>query len=796
MPIRAHFRQDEIPELSAPELRELRDTMFGKPGRAADNAAASFLSTFGQLDPFKSALDRNLIKFTFGAHSQEEWRRRYCLPDPQTIDLQLRSLGVAQGDVKMARSQVINGRPDDILAWTRRFLIARRAPTSPRGAESVVFVQGTIGSGKSTLNKYITNVLFDEFKGAKVIPSRIECKKVLADLREGHEDDGPLTVRSVFPRFINLLKRAMVRDIITYSRTSWRHERGETRLASAPHEPDWPNVADAEFLDFVRRSLREARRDAAAAEELVGDIREVFDRIGRKQPAVRGPVTRQAIGALDPFALDLVIGWYQENDFRHCLMFDGFDYIDAADFFDTSDQTVLLDVLAHWITERECQIRINCADCSVEPNVSLTVRRNTRSIIGRKHNQIYNVARARTAYVLSPSMGQLFRVLVRDVSELSDETRSIAPKVLMKILEHVRKSIKRELDLSDGLSIASLFNGNVRHQLNYTRDVINELAATAIRENFVPKGVPELLRYIDLEARNFLEGKRYRFIDLLLYSAGHRFANFVNVRSWSPDGSDACSVRVFTPQDICDNNLDSGYVGNVLNYHSGYHRPSDEAFLLEKVRILELLRRRGDEERGRGGNGEASEHWLREQFARNRWPASPHFRLSICLLVREGMLEVVESDREEIYSLLPLGRVATDRLIAKMVYLENVYFGTWLPEWMRKVSHDVTRGSGVDRWVSASLFHVWHLLRFVRHAESIGVDGEKPQGKFVFERMRAGVERSVVSMAQNEQSGDAEHRPTAVANAWINRYRRDVLKLRDTRDGSARASPAAAAGHA
>ena len=782
--IRADFAEDGFPELSAGERNNFHGSMFGKPASGATHSLSeALLSTSDKLDDLRETLNRYLSKFYYGRHSLEEWERRYCFPDQRTFLIQLKSLGLQENDLLVAKALVINRNRQSILEWTRKNLIRRRSNGAPGGADAVVYVQGTVGCGKSTLNKYITTILFDEFRLAKVVPSRVECLKLRRYAQtkpNGASEDFSAKERRRLT-FIKFLKASIARDIIHMSRSEFKYVDGERRLVSGEHCLDFPDVDGAQFAEFVDQAASHNGQPSDEAERVLRHVRRLFHTFGRKDPQSRGRLLRRNLLDADEFTLDVIIGYFKEHGFSFCLLFDGFDYIDAADFYMKSPQTEIIETLADWIVDEECGIDVLGSDTTY-PNVSLTIRRNTRSIIGSRHNHIYYAAKSRSAYVLAPSMRNVFLGLLREIRAIAASgTRTHKEKELLKALNRAREGIKGELEMTSGMSLGSLFNGNVRNQINYTKNVIYELAAGAIMQSTGVKNVDayQLIGLMNFEIANFMKQKSYRLVDMLLYSSGARFSNFVTVRGPDhlPEGADPPPL---TLDDISDNNLDSGYVGNVLNYHIGYYKRGDEAYLLEKIRILELLRRRGLEEARDAEKGHGTESWLRERFAAKNWPISVHFKMSLCLLVREGMLEIIESHREAIFSPLPLGVLAVERLIGKLVYLENVYFGTLIPNWMRRVSDDVDRPTSLRRWITASLFHVWLLLRLVRHAEGIGADGGSARDRFIFDRMRKGVEGNVLAMIKDPEhwSGSPDQQPEALAHRKILHYIRSIVSRR------------------
>lgn len=782
MPIRNQFTEEGLVAVTQRESQRLSSTMFEMPQTAS--VTRSVLYSYDFMVPLLDSLEDNLGKFFFAAHSIEEWNRRYCYPNPLTIKQQLSALGVGDDDLaQTAERLVINRNPESIRLWVERELIARRRGQGGLGA--LKYVLGTVGSGKSSLNKYITTVHFETFKAAKVVPSRVECLKFEKFMQQNDGLGGvsPSTPDGRNQALIRYLKLSLVRDIIHQTRTEMQKVDGQHMLVAASDLSDG-KVSGSEFRNFVADALRAARRSVDDLDDIVDEARRLFDIIGAQPPSERGEVSRQQISTdVDEFVLDAVLAYFQTIGYRFCLLFDGFDYIQATDFNMDTLQTGIIDALARWIVQDECKLVLIRGRYTIEPNVTLTIRRNTSQMIGRLHKQIYNRGHPKVFYVLSPSMRDMFSSVSREISRrFMVAGRKGNERELRMILIRSRMAIKSALELQ-GMSMATLFNGNVRHQVNYAKDVVFELANEILRDRRSVAGTtPQLIGEIGLDVANWMKRRRYRLIDRLLFSANQRFANFVTVRPPAPVRRDdgGWSHGPIAAELIQDNDFASGYVGNILNYHTSYLNPGDEAFLLEKIRIVQLIIDLGRRDRGRYDACEVTEKWLRERFAEHNWPVSPYFETSLGLLVREGMLEIGPSVREATFSVLPLGRVAAEQLIQRMVYLENVYFGTLIPEWMRMNSEDVSRTiNQVDRWVTASFFHVWLLLRLIQHAERIGADGDEASYRFILPRMLAGVQRDIQMMVEPRHYIDQlevqeVHRPAGLANDRIEKYKRSI----------------------
>jgi hypothetical protein len=71
------------------------------------------------------------------------------------------------------------------------------------------------------------------------------------------------------------------------------------------------------------------------------------------------------------------------------------------------------------------------------------------------------------------------------------------------------------------------------------------------------------------------------------------------------------------------------------------------------------------------------------------------------------------------YEATTFGYMLRANLVPNMIYLENVFFGTFIPRGIKRFGKDVYRRSSQrHEWVAASIYHCWLFLRLIRTAEA------------------------------------------------------------------------------
>ena len=153
---------------------------------------------------------------------------------------------------------------------------------------------------------------------------------------------------------------------------------------------------------------------------------------------------------------------------------------------------------------------------------------------------------------------------------------------------------------------------------------------------------------------------------------------------------------------------------------------------------------------------------IKEAFVARDWKLSNYVEFSLAILVREGFIAGYNIDAGSCgYVVTDFGRLVRERLVTDMVYLENVYFGTYLPFFVKAASQDVYRAT-CERsvWVAASIYHCWLFLRLVRTAE---LNGEA----YLFDELRTSV---VATLDRILRATDVDPRIAGLAYSYIGNF--------------------------
>lgn len=722
------------------------DMLPARPG--SPGIDLGILSNYENLAPFALLLQEALAKFEFGKHSLEEWQQKYIFPRSSSIRRfarnQFGTQRPAPGDV----DRIVNQSPEHVRRWVFETVI--RNVVGPRsGPDPIIILAGGTGAGKSSLNKYITSVHFADFVNAGIVTSRVEYRKLYASLLRKN------TFSGTSPRDIAVeIKRksqkyvlvCCMRDLLYSSYTSAQVQPdGHTRLLPDPHPTAFaPNLEDmevrGEFEDFAKRYY--AARSEIPVDDLIACILRACsafqdpDMGRRSQWFAR--MQNEPIESTDFLAMELFILFSFSKGLRFYLIFDGFDFIQASDFLQGTTHALVLTTLSQWIISDEARLHLPRTRETLKVLVQVTMRTSTVECFWKDHSLAYGPFTPLEFYVSPPELRDLFETLAKRIEDEKPEYTGWQAGAAIDVFRNVQLGLASAAGLTER-GVSGLFLENTRHRVNYIRHVLEASLRDALEDvRDIRKLKPdELASQLWIAIRQITTSKNYRLIDVLLQSKNDRFANFIRVDRigrWLSRHS-RLSGNMFLNEDILqDNNIHSGYVGNIFNYHIPYSSFSDIEYFLEKVRIVEILRT------GRP----LSKTKLTRAFQKNNWAISEYFDISLAILVREALIEGVFAEPEGKYTITPLGRVIVSSMIGQLGYLENIFFGCLIPGALAIDAQDILRSKSQRiEWVSASIFHVWLLLRLIKTAEV----GKAP---FAFERARERVAQTVEAIVRSE----------------------------------------------
>lgn len=732
----ARFREIGTSHFALSESGILQSQSFGQPTSVSRQSIyRAKILRHPHLRQLFGAIEDDLGRFYYGEHSNDDWMRRYVFPSAMTTRSYAKSLvNTASGLAEDAEDLIANKSKTAVEQWIDADLLLELDQPSREGPRISVLL-GDVGCGKSTFTKYVTNVFRQKFIERGIVPSRVECRKLLSFLQERHHFPQPDAKVSVYVPIVNdYIIRNLFRDLIHFAYSSTTD--GKTYLPLDRPASKFPCI----FSDEFERCCEELPPDFVRMFDAKQKIHEVIR--NRVDGYRRTSIRERPKALIELFSddqgvaiLSIVVSFFAKRGAKFCIFFDGFDYIQLADFVFKTPQSRILEVLSEWLKSGEACVRLPMPPFQIIPKSVVSLRISTFGEFNNRYSQAFGRHDRFISYIAPPSFPDLYAAFFKNLNSKFVQ-RSDAQKLideLFGLMALVRKNIREELNLQGKFSFGDLFNGNVRHQLNLTRDILLEIIYETLAhapDRFDTK-ITDLVTLVTYELRNFIKQKRYRFVDLLLYSANNRFVNFVSIPDLERLEASVKETDVRYDEYVKDNNYDSGYVGNVFNYHIRYGRTDQLRFLLEKIRILELLTRANE-----GSSAGLTKEQLRIEFKANGWGASPLFDLSLYILVREGFVYADGGVSGGLFRATSLGRIAVGRLVQRVIYLENVYFGTLLPVAVRNVSVDVTRDPNLIKvWVHSSLFHIYLFLKLINQAEKESSSSEVKPVLFFFDRI-------------------------------------------------------------
>lgn len=702
------------------DMRTLGFPRVPTRGRAID---LEQLADYRGIAPFIRALDRYLAKPVFGRDSLDQWEEFYVLPRKSSLRKYTRSHLPNSIKTFGISNQIVNRSPEAVSEWIDRTVIANLAGTGIADDRPLIVMLGGIGCGKSTFNKYITNFHFNKLKYAKIIPTRVEYRKFYNTLRWNgmfsnrvSENAKNQIQRKLQDYIVDCLIRDNLRICFTDvdSSNSGQFEAiKQNSIESLDIEPDGEeaNLKFEDFLDFECASPEQTAQIKSRVIKIMQRYKllPLNARVSWLKETLSDSLSRQALTYFLKFSF--------ERGFRPYVILDGFDYVQAADYLDDTSHALVLDAVADWIVQYHCEVKTSSPGYIFKPLVQLTSRVCTNEYFWTRSDfsNAFGGTAALEFHVAAPEFRDLYRRMLSGLGSHFDSQRSEEGiSELSSIFDRIQAGLKDEIGIRPG-RFGPLFRENVRFRLNFARNVFVQAAREALdasdsSENVTPY---ELMQTIDKDFGGMISRQRsYRLIDILLYSSGERFSNFVmidGIERWLSEKLRK-EVRFLSESILSDNNRRSGYVGNIFNYHIPYSKPEDIEFFLEKYRIVHLLCARPLDKVG-----------IIKEFDNNNWRMSKYFDISLALLIREAFVKGEFAEPHGRYVIEPHGKFVKEKLVHQMIYLENIFFGCWLPGIIQTNAVDIVRTEkNTHQWVAASIYHMWLLLKIIKTAETKG----------------------------------------------------------------------------
>jgi hypothetical protein len=717
----------------------------------------------GELGPFISQMEFYLRRFRFGEINNQLWDRRYKFPKNRA-----NRVFFLRNGKQLEMQKVINRSQIVLDRWIRETLIQNLKREEPE----IIVVVGDVGSGKSSLNKYITSRYMDEFSSVPAFTTRIEYRKLYnwilrrVDLKKKDARGVIVGLGSAIETFVIC---CMIRDVFHYM---WSNASKDNNVFSGTFEPRtegrWPaldidNAASGvAFLEFL--ADRGVATDAAKAfRNLVRHANAEFRSTNMRKRAF--------------WFQDLIsneerrsgLEWYLFYAVRHIeikpfVIFDGLDYIQVSDFIGRTTHRTIMQSISELLARHNGRIGLPSISDGVHPTFQVTMRPNTYELFWQAHSQALGMEEPSVYYVISPNFWDVFSPIAyaNTLAEEGDSGESIRAE-LQEIYRRLERALASEVNIKQS-RLGDLFANNVRYRMHYVRNVLEEIlreTRATLDKSREPVSREYFVKLLRSQAIELATERKYRLVDILLHSKHDRFANFVRIEDVKINLKRHQEDVDYLETTVKDNNLRSGYISNIFNYHIPYDKAEDVRFFLEKIRVLDALINNDD--------GPSTEIRIKNEFLKRGWPISEYFDFTLGIMLRENFIAGVGVDSGSSgYVVTEIGRIVRASLMTNMSYLENVYFGCFLPRFVKRQSADIYRGNFTHqtryRWVAASIYHCWLLLRLIRTAEGWNRGG-------VFEEVRNVVAKTIDRIVD---SPNTDSRTVPVALRYIETFRRNM----------------------
>lgn len=695
------FTSDEIHAIPLAGDEDLDFYRFASdPGGASIDAVLDQVRNIPGIATIGGRLKSWWEKFKFGSTPREIWKRKYRYSESGNT---------------FAFDRVVNASPADVIGYVDALKKLAKEKNTP-----VLMMTGGVGTGKSTFNKLVTTNFHGVLKEARIIGSRVEFQK----LRE-HVDSyskGPLPLDEVARAFVF---GCLLRDIAfaIYTRESDDDAGPPFELTGKCQLPDGVLMVDEtgeiNAQDLMNRICEHAEDPHYCAMEITPpDVQRFitqFSRYTKLGPSDRSGLVSfwakyfliEQVSARTTAAVAEIFVKIVLDKMKIFLIFDGFDFINVMDYREQAPVRVILDWLADTTVNGDGH-RLPISRQAFFPIVQITIRESTNQLFWRKRCASHSQKDFLVLTVESPSYDQVISGLDAlagyDTPDSAEVVFTLI-EILNGSVEHLRQRLLfAEMRANCDFSPADLFQNNVRHVINYLRDVLEieiDRAITKLRARAAPITPRTLANELRAHYELLVKAGGYAFVQILLSSRSGRYRNFMTVGQ-----TDTGELL------LSDNDNASGYVGNILNYHAEY-RP--ERSLREFCHKLLLLAYMCENDRQMPSHVLAQYVHFDQAF----------IELSLQIMIREGMVEAYYNDQDGqlLFGCSLFGRIVFFHLLYEVSYLEEVFFGARIPrQFIDAKLQDVKRSQGVSAWVQGSLANISLLLRMLKTGSDAYLD--------------------------------------------------------------------------
>ncbi|CUW38565.1 protein of unknown function [Magnetospirillum sp. XM-1] len=664
------------------------------------------------------------LRFT---HPVEVWQNYYVFPQEVATDVRLMSRPTF--DSHESAAAWVGGMISECFLRNYNYV-----------------VRGDVGSGKTSLFKYLLRCHGSEFNKIDVIPTRVECRRSI----DYSNHDG-----EYYSSIVAHVKLCCVRDVIhRLVCDEWL----DARLGGAF---DQDGRVDA-FIKLLKKTARQisVRVSAESINKMSSMVRQyaeawrVYQKNNVRFEAIENrkfiDLTALVSDCTDDAMRGIVIKAASSVGYRFMVVFDGYDIISPADMLHAPDGRLreieaIARIAKSMRTLPDSVVsfsNINIRYVSIMRHATVphylsafaaapmgyssiqeieVVPADHNNIVKKRMRCLASSFVLRMSDILPIDAGQkrddLFRSAVKEVPRYTEQFMDIYGKIIAAVSDHLGVNIDPP---------ERIFNNNMRALLAFVRIVLNRIIDHSVDGNVMPlassfnKGVEDLqitLLAISGAVDSFLEHKAWRLIEILASGERLYFKNYI-----------AGGVAENGEAKLKYDTNPSPFFDNIFEYTfrtSG----STSVGVLTKLRVLQIVDRYASPGAG------LSFHEIHSRLAADFGYIIAQNELKVLLIIL-ALSESLSAHGIEpdllTYEIEPKGKFLANSVMYQMGYLELVCYQVAMP---RKFSnrliygndvssrlsrlYSVYRGSGAVQWIVRSIVNCFVLYAYIAASEKM-----------------------------------------------------------------------------
>jgi len=677
------------------------------------------------LAPLLESLAHSIKKFRYANTSIADWEEyfRYAGDRLEPSGRHgYRIVNTADADdINLSRQAAEN--------WFKNRLI--RSIKAENGSHRHMLI-GHPGCGKSTLMKFLINTHWGYLQADRLVFSRFEFMKFM---HRGWWRD-----RTNLPADLDhYISFILLRDLIALSSydlvdgTHYRRKFGN----------DIPFCNDVTMERLKAAMLHEFKTCVSPA-----DVDVFFSQL--KDIVGENGIDAELLRRTDQALRVCLIATMVRQGWHLVLMLDGLDHVAVEDIEFDTDNRYVMDYIRKHINRLTYFDGTFRRGLPVSTSILIVVRENTFYLnmnrgpddVGITEFEFHRFNPISPRVIMYNALLRSVRHWAKTAPDAQIDTQMAADSI-MRVVEIAIEIINKDLGIHTGQdTVYEVFGGNIRRFLRFVGRLLAWLLHDVRNSAVLPeeRDAPEKLigALIGKRGVRILKRRKYRLVEMLLFTDLPWFENAVIIKE------DDAAYRHFAMSEspatpFEDNARHSGFLDNVLNYHTAVHDKSPTMHpILEKVRIIQLLRGR-QLRLGPLQSGPSLQSELSERFG--YVPADINW--TIAILLRANLIHVhVGQDKSLAFTATRRGLFVVDHLLPHMSYLEHVFYQTMLPSILIEFISGRRRDENIDEWTYQSIRNVYVLCAYFHSLEQ-GPNAQVPPAFRVHEHIRRRVARTV-----------------------------------------------------